>query len=189
MKKVVFSILIGFAFSISNPDNTIAQEGEAMLLKTYENVDFSRYAGTWYEIARLPNRFQSNCAGDVTATYELLENGTLNVVNRCLKANGEWIEATGKARLANKYGPKSKLKVRFAPAFLSFIPFVWGNYWIIDLADDYSYAAIGEPDLKYFWVLSRKPELNDSTLRSILDRVEAQGYDLTNLVMTKQNHK
>ena len=180
---------MGFAISILSQGNTIAQEGEVMLLKTYENVDFSRYAGTWYEIARLPNRFQSKCAGNVTATYELLEDGTLNVVNRCLKANGEWIEATGKARLASKYGSKSRLKVRFAPAFLSFIPLVWGNYWIIDLADDYSFAAIGEPGLKYFWVLSRKPELDDSTLCSILDRVKAQGYDLTNLVMTKQNHR
>ncbi len=77
--------------------------------------------------------------------------------------------------------------MRFAPAFLSFLPFVWGNYWIIDLATDYSYAVIGEPDREYLWVLSRTPHMDEALLTKVLDRVrDGQGYDLTGLIRTKQ---
>ena len=78
------------------------------------------------------------------------------------------------------------MKVRFAPAFLSFLPFVWGDYWIIDLAADYRYAVIGDPDRKYLWVLSRTKILDQATLAGILERVRIQGYDPRALVMTPQ---
>lgn len=95
-------------------------------------------------------------------------------------------EAEGIARKATEGGPNTKLEVRFAPAFLSFLPFVWGNYWIIDLADDYSYAVIGEPDRTYLWVLSRSPNLDDGDLETILARAERQGYDINAVMRTTQ---
>lgn len=150
-------------------------------------LDLTRYAGTWYEIARFPNRFQRQCAGSVTATYTLLDDGTVRVVNRCRTAEGEWIEAEGEARRATAEGSTAILKVRFAPAFLSFLPFVWGDYWVIDLGEDYSYAVVGEPAREYLWILSRTPALPDETYAGILRRAQAKGFDVTKLIRTDQS--
>jgi apolipoprotein D and lipocalin family protein len=156
-------------------------------LQVVPTVDLVRYCGTWYEIARLPNRFQKECVANVTATYTLLENGTVRVVNRCRKANGEIAEAEGLARKKSESDPPSKLEVRFAPAFLSIFPFVWGNYWIIDLAPDYSYAVIGEPSREYLWILSRTPALSSDVYAQILGRIRDRGYDPSALVLTDQS--
>lgn len=166
-----------------------AQEKMVQPLEVVPSVDLKRYAGTWYEIARMPFKYQSQCAGDVTATYTVLDDGAIKVVNRCRKENGEIDEAEGRAKLASEDGPNTKLKVRFAPAFLSWLPFVWGNYWIIDLAPDYSYSVIGEPDRKYLWVLSRTPVMDEMIVQGILDRAKQKGYDLTGLIRTKQTGK
>ncbi len=147
-------------------------------------VDPVKYSGTWYEIARLPNRFQNDCIGDVTATYTV-DGEEFIVVNRCRKANGEITEAEGRARRSSDDEPNSKLKVRFAPAFLSFLPFVWGNYWIIDLDPGYSYAVIGEPNREYLWILARTKTIDDVTRTGILDRIKQQGYDTKDIIFTE----
>ena len=157
-------------------------------LQAVSSIDMGRYLGLWYEIARLPNSFQEKCAGEVTATYSLFDDGDIRVVNRCRKENGDIAEAEGRARRASADGPNSKLKVRFAPAFLAFLPFVWGDYWVIDIAPDYSYAVVGEPGRKYLWVLARTPALDEGVLAGILDRVRAQGYDTSSLIRTRQSH-
>ena len=161
------------------------QEPNMQQLEVVSSIDLSRYAGTWFEIARLPNRFQNDCAGDVTATYTVLDDGEIKVVNRCRKENGDTTEVEGRAKRAGNDEPVSKLKVRFAPSFLSFLPFVWGDYWIIDLAPDYSYAVIGEPKREYFWVLARTPGLESDTLKAIFQRATAQGYNLSEIIKTK----
>ncbi len=166
-----------------------AQDQPARPLKVMPNVDLNRYAGTWYEIARMPFKYQSQCAGDVTATYTLLDDGTIRVVNRCRKENGDTDEAVGKARLADTDGPNTKLKVRFAPAFLSWLPFVWGDYWIIDLASDYSYSVVGEPGRRYMWILSRTPAMEEGVFQGILERAKEQGYDVTKLLRTRHSER
>jgi len=183
--NAIFLLVIPLIFAATgNPQKDSSQQLEVVL-----QVDLNRYMGSWYEIARLPNKFQKKCAGDVTATYSLLENGDIKVVNRCRKADGEIAEAEGRAKLADKNGPNTKLKVRFAPAFLGFLPFVWGDYWIIELAPDYSYAVIGEPSRKYLWILSRTPKMDEETFDQILEDVKNKGYDLTGLVRTEQSEK
>ncbi len=159
--------------------------GEATQQKPLEvvsSIDLQRYVGTWHEIARFPNSFQRDCASDVTATYTLLEDGTIAVVNRCRQSNGETKEAVGKVRRMSKDEPNSKLEVRFAPAILSFLPFVWGKYWVIDLAADYSYAVVGEPSREYLWILARSPSLDETTYAGILDRIARRGYDTSRLM-------
>ena len=156
-------------------------------LKVVPELDLNRYAGLWYEIARLPNRFQKMCVSDVTATYELLDDGKVSVTNACLDSKGATERAEGIARVANSEGPTSKLEVRFAPSFLSFLPFVWGDYWVIDLDPDYRYAVVGNPDRSYLWILSRTPELDSSVFEQILGKIDAQGYDTSLLVKTLQS--
>ncbi|MBA4309450.1 MAG: lipocalin [Chlorobiaceae bacterium] len=163
-----------------------AQQQPTQILTVVPFVDINRYVGNWYEIARLPNRFQKQCIGDVTATYILQSDGTIKVINRCQNANGEFEEAEGQAKKNRDDKSNAKLKVRFAPKILSFLPFVWGNYWVIDLAADYTYAVIGEPDRKYLWILSRTPTIDEDKLQIILEGIKAKGYDLSTLSRTKQ---
>lgn len=162
------------------------EKKEGAPLRLAPSVDLSRYAGVWYEIARLPNRFEDKCAGDVTAEYTPLGKGRLKVVNRCLKGDGRLSEATGVAKLAGGRGDTSRLKVRFAPSFLSFLPFVWGDYQIIELAPDYSHALVGEPGRKYLWVLSRTPRMDEGTYRRLTEAAGSQGFDVSRLVRTRQ---
>jgi apolipoprotein D and lipocalin family protein len=154
-------------------------------LRVVSNIDLSRYSGQWYEIARLPNRFEKKCVSDVTANYSLLKENRLRVVNRCRTNNGRFTEAKGVARLADKNGANSRLKVRFAPSFLSFLPFVWADYQVIELAPDYSYALVGEPGRKYLWILSRTPQMDEVSYRKLTDLAASQGFDVSRLVRTK----
>jgi apolipoprotein D and lipocalin family protein len=149
-------------------------------------VDLDRYAGRWHEIARLPNRFQDDCACCVTATYTLREDGRMTVLNECRTAEGKLKSAEGEAKRANKEGPASRLKVRFAPRFLSFLGFVWGDYWILDLAEDYSRALVGSPDRKYLWVLSREAALDTETYDRILERAASIGFEVSRVQRTEQ---
>jgi apolipoprotein D and lipocalin family protein len=153
-------------------------------LEVVPEVDLDRYAGRWFEVARLPNRFEEDCAGDVTATYAVREDGQIDVLNRCREKGGRFKKAEGRARRASEDGPNSKLEVRFAPAFLKFLPFVWGDYWIIDLAPDYSHAVVGDPGRDYLWVLARTPQMSEEAYRAAVGRAEAQGFDVSRLIKT-----
>jgi apolipoprotein D and lipocalin family protein len=156
-------------------------------VKPVPQLDLGRYAGTWYELARLPNKYQQSCAHSVVVRYSLREDGRMDVLNQCVRADGTTSSVQGVARRAGDDLPASQLKVRFAPAFLSFLPMVWADYWVIDLAPDYRHAVVGGPDRKYLWILSRTPDVTDSTYREIVARVAGQ-YDVSGLVRTEQRH-
>jgi apolipoprotein D and lipocalin family protein len=144
--------------------------------RVVKGVDWQRYAGTWYEIARYPNRFEKGCRG-VTASYRLLEDGRLEVINRC-RRNGRDSSVTGRAKSVDDTGD-GKLKVSFFPPF-------YGHYWVIDLAGDYSWAVVGHPRRKYLWILARQPHLPADLLEGMLLRIAEQGYDTERLIFTEQ---
>ena len=150
------------------------------------SVDLTRYAGRWYEIARYPNWFQKKCAREVTAEYVLGADSRITVINQCRTTSGEMTKAQGVARLATPGGPSSKLKVRFAPAFLSFVGAVWGDYWVLGLSSDYSYAVVGDPSREYLWVLSRTPTLDEASWQKVYEVMDANGFDRARLVQTVQ---
>jgi len=154
-------------------------------LRVVPTVDLARYAGTWYEIARLPNRFQTKCAGEVVAAYARRPDGRITVTNRCRTTGGETTVATGIARRVDGR-PPSVLEVRFAPAFLSFLPAVWGDYQIIALDAGYEHAMVGTPDRAYLWVLSRTPRMDQALYRRLLDDAKSQGFDVAKVVETRQ---
>ncbi|SDC72375.1 apolipoprotein D and lipocalin family protein [Cupriavidus sp. YR651] len=166
--------------------DTVAADPQPQPLATIEKLDVSRYMGTWYEIARFGNRFQRQCVGHVTAQYTARPNGTVAVVNRCRKQDGTTDEADGVARSVGS--PDSpKLEVRFVPVWLSFIPMVWGDYWVIDLDPDYKLAAVSEPGRKYLWILSRTPHVEREAYQALLGRLAQSGFDLTRLETTPQD--
>lgn len=158
-----------------------AQSATPAPLATVPSVDLGRYMGRWYEIARFPNRFQKDCSGPATADYVLLSGGRVQVTNRCPQADGKVDEAIGEARRIG--GPGSpKLEVRFAPDWLSWLPSVWGNYWVIDLDPAYTLAVVSEPKREYLWVLARQPQVDAATWDSLMVRLRAQGFDLSKLL-------
>lgn len=155
-------------------------------LATVASLDVARYMGRWYEIARYPTWFQKKCVAASRAEYSLLGDGRVQVINRCRLEGGELSEAMGEAR---QIGPATspKLEVRFAPAWLSFLPFVWGNYWVIDLDEDYQLAAVSEPRREYLWILSRSPKVDPARYQRLLGRLAQQGFDLGRLQASPQD--
>ena len=159
---------------LMNPATTKSQT-----LQTVSSVVLKKYCGKWYEIASYPQRFQKGC-NCTTAEYTLSEKGFVIVENRCNKdsVNGKESYIKGKAFIEKDSG-NAKLKVQF------FWPFT-GKYWIIDLADDYSYAVVSHPNKKYLWILSRTPKMNDTIYQQILSRLKEKGFDLLKLKITTQ---
>lgn len=137
-------------------------------LPTVQAVDLGRYYGTWYEIARLPNRFQSMCVSDTRAVYRP-DGKQVSVVNQCRTADGRIEQAEGVAKLVEGSNG-AKLRVSF------FRPF-YGNYWILALDSDYRWVLVGEPGRQYAWILAREPKLDEATLESLLSRAAALGFD------------
>ena len=159
-------------------------QAEPAPLQTVPSVDVPRYMGTWHEIAKYPNWFQKKCASSTQATYTLQANGQVQVLNRCKTDKGEWSEALGAARQIG--GPNSpRLKVRFAPEWLSFIPMVWGDYWIIDLDPDYQWVVVSEPKREYLWILSRTPQMPAATYQALLSKLAKLGFDLQRVEASK----
>lgn len=182
MKKIVNIAFVLTAFC----GLASAQPSKQAPLQTVNSVEIPKYLGKWYEIARYPNKFQKQCVGNTTATYSQKPGGELEVLNECLRKDGTTDSAKADGKIADKTG-NAKLKVRFAPGFLSFLPFVWADYWIIDLGSNYEYVVVGEPKREYLWILSRKPVLDDAVYQDIVRRVEAKGFVPTRLVKTPQN--
>lgn len=145
-------------------------------------LDISRYAGQWYEIARLPASFQEECVGDAMAHYTLDRPGRIGVRNSCRTADGEIKTVQGTARRVE--GHPGRLKVRFAPDWLSFVPFVWNDYWVIELDPGYQWAMVGDPDREYLWILSRMPSMEPELFERLKARAEAMGYDVEPLITT-----
>jgi len=149
-------------------------------------LDVPRYMGVWYEVAKYPNRFQKKCIANTRAEYRLLEAGKVQVINRCQQSNGEMVEAVGEARQMGAVS-SAKLQVRFAPAWLSALPFVWGNYWVIDLDSNYQLAAVSEPNKEYLWILSRQPQVPSEVYNALLQRLKAQGFDLERIELSQHS--
>lgn len=148
-------------------------------LTVVDRVDLDRYLGKWYEIASYPAWFQKGCTGS-TAEYRLMPDDKIRVVNRCRKGSldGPLKEARGIAEVVDP-ATNAKLKVWF------FWPFK-GDYWIIDLDDNYRWAVVGVPSRKYLWVLSRTPVMEASLYRRITERLPQKGYDPEKLRKTAQ---
>lgn len=152
---------------------------------TIGSLDVARYMGTWYEIAKFPNRFQAKCAANTRAQYLAQTDGSVQVLNSCTTAEGSSTTALGRAQqIGGTHSPK--LQVRFAPEWLSWLPLVWGDYWVIDLDANYQLAAVSDTKREYLWVLSRTPQLNSQAYEALLERLKAQHFDVQKLDRTPQ---
>lgn len=147
-------------------------------VKTVDHVDLQRYAGKWYEVARIPNRFQKKCDRDVSADYSF-EGDAIKVHNSCVNAAGRITDIVGKAKVVDARS-NAKLKVTF------FWPF-YGDYWILGLDPDYRWAVVGTPNRKYLWILSRTANLPQADMERAHRIAEQNGFSVSTLVLTPQS--
>lgn len=149
-------------------------------VRTVPFVDLPRYMGLWYEIAHFPQPYQRGCQG-TTGTYTLRPDGMVDVVNRCNlgSLHGPERVSQGRARVIDPV-TNARLKVQFQWPF-------WGDYWIIELAPDYSWAAVATPDRESLWILSRTPTMDDQTFAGIVTRLVHQCFEIGRLDRTVQS--
>jgi apolipoprotein D and lipocalin family protein len=169
LAKISITLMIAGTMTVM----TGCQAGYALLfppLDTVDQVELDRYLGKWYEIAKYPVRFQQNCV-DATAEYSLNDDGTIRVLNTCQPTDGSEPDTIEGYAVVTDTSTNSKLLVYFPGS-----PF-GAPYWIIDLAEDYSYAVVGEPSRNFLWILSRTPTMQQSTYDAILEQLPEKGYD------------
>lgn len=140
-------------------------------------LDVMRYTGTWYEIGRLPLRWEPAGATDVTATYSMNDDASIRVDNRCFDADGTPIRSVGRAVPTGER--TSELSVSFLPEPLQWIPFTSGDYWVLRIDDAYEHALVGTRDHKNLWLLARSPQVTPQMKDAYLDTAREQGFDLT----------
>lgn len=171
MKKTILFIFVFMLFSEANSQKVPS---------VVSSVDLNRYTGIWYEIARLPFYFERNLK-NTTATYTLREDGKITVLNQGVDINnpGKKKSAKGVAWIPDKNIP-AKLKVQF------FWPFS-GDYWILDLDKDYRYALVGDPSMKYLWILCREKKMEESTYNMLVKKAIDNGYDIRPLIKVEQD--
>ena len=155
---------------------------------TVDSVDLKKYAGTWYEIGRLPMYFQRNCASDVTANYvEKTDGSGIKVINQCKAQDGSDIVAEGLAKPVDATG--SKLKVTFLPSWIRWLPVGRADYWVLARDADYKTALVGTPDKDYLWLLARSPNVSQETYAKYRQIAQQQGYDLKEFKLTPQTNQ
>lgn len=181
MKLVIPLLAALLASCASGPSSS----PETAALTPVAALDLPRYLGRWYEIANYPNRFQRQCVGETSAEYRLEASGKVRVQNRCRKADGSFAEARGVARRMGGEG-SPRLEVRFAPAWLGWLPAVWGRYWVIDIDPDYQLAAVSEPNREYLWILARTPQVPEAAYQALLARLRQKGFSPERLQRTPQ---
>lgn len=152
---------------------------DSVAITTEGQVDLSQYAGRWFEIARFPNSFQRGCT-NVTADYALRADGDVDVLNTCQR-DGKVVTADAIAT-SNSAG-NDRLLVDFVP----WLPFTDGDYWILDVTDDYSVAVIGGPSGSVGWILAREPNITPSARAQAEAVLSRNGYDVAQLADTPQS--
>lgn len=177
MTKATIGVIFGMLLSVCSQNSKAVPE-------TIKHVDLNRYLGKWYEIASIPQYFQQKCIGNTTAEYSAAEKGYIRILNSCDTKTGERAVAEGRAKVVDLES-NSKLKV-------TFVKFIWwlflfgGNYWILEIGPDYSHAVIGDPSLKYAWILSRQPTMPQTDYASVEKLLKNAGYDTCAILISIQ---
>lgn len=162
---VVIFFLLTFCTSVSAQKKPVT---------AVASLDLQKYAGTWYEIARYPNKFQRKCAGNVTVAYTRKPNGDVEVRNQCMGTNGITEASNTNAKVTDKT-TNSKMKGG------------WGDHWVIDLDPNYQYAAVSDSKGENLWILGRTAKMTDTVFQGILRRIETMGFNPGKVARTPQN--
>jgi apolipoprotein D and lipocalin family protein len=154
-------------------------------LPTVPSVDLARYAGTWYEIARLPMWFQRHCV-DSKAIYTRRSDGAVGVHNECMTDSGGVEQADGVATVVD-----DKTNARLNVVFDNYFARLFGssregNYWILALDGDYRTALVGTPDRRFLWILSRTPQLDDAIYQRLVEQARQLSFPVSDLIRIRR---
>lgn len=142
-------------------------------------LELSRYEGKWHEIAHIPVFYQRKCTGAATSTYTPNQDGSLRVLTTCTTSKGlKSVNGVAKYTSDNP----GAFKVRFAPAWLRWLPQAWIDYWVIDIDPDYRWAVIGEPGRKHLWIMSRDTRMSRHLYEQLVARARDRGYPVKKLI-------
>ena len=156
-------------------------------VQSVPQVDTQRWAGTWYELARVPNGMQARCIADATATYLPRSDGSLRVIQRCRDADSKWYVATARAVGSDTdRSGAARLRLSYLPEWLDWLPASRDDHWVVMLDDDYRYAVVSEPSRKQLWILSRTPDIDSVTYDRIVTNLRAAHFPVEQLVSTPQ---
>ncbi|MDP3451760.1 MAG: lipocalin family protein [Bacteroidales bacterium] len=166
MKQLISGLFTLFAVSCSTA---------YLALDSAEEFDLEKYMGKWYEIYRLPNKFEEGLE-DITAHYELTDDGRVIVTNegRVIEDRSRIKQAKGKAWVPDPKEP-SKLKVSF------FWPFS-GDYWILKIDPEYTHALVGDPGGKFLWILSRERKPDPEIVEQLKAYASTLGFDVEKMI-------
>lgn len=181
MKRMFLLVVLAFGSAAPCGAASPDEDDSPLLNDPVPSLDLGRYAGQWHEIARLPMFFERKCVANITATYTPRTDGTIGVRNACDAANGKRMVSEGMARPVP--GHPGRLEVRFAPGWLSWVPAVWADYWVVELDPDYEWAVVGGRSREYLWILSRKPTMDRATYEAIRARAARRAYPVDQLVL------
>ncbi len=159
--------------------------GQLSAVTSVGSLDLDRYSGLWYEIGRLPLRWEAADAADITANYTIEDDGSVRVDNRCIDKGGAPSQAIGRATPVK--GKPGQLQVSFLPEFLRWVPFTKGDYWVLKIDDAYTVALVGTPDHKNLWLLAREPRIDPATAAAYLSEATRQGFDLGQWITPTQS--
>lgn len=154
-------------------------------VRAVDHLDIDRYMGQWFEIGRLPLRWEPDGARDITTHYTAQDDGTVRVDNRCIDESGEPTQSVGRAKQAGE--KTSELTVSFLPEFLRWIPFTEGDYWVLRIDDSYEHSLVGTPDHKNLWLLARSPHPDPARVESYLQTAREMGFDLAGWIVPEQS--
>lgn len=176
MRNMIIKHVMIFLFTVNALHAAAPRTSGIPVVKDFV---LENYLGTWYEIARLPHRFEKNLQ-NVTATYTLRDDGKIKVLNKGYNTKKKkWTEAKGKAWIPDESVP-AELKVSF------FWPFS-AAYRIIYLEEDYSLAVVTSSKFNYFWLLSRTPQISEKYYESLIQKAALWGFDTTRIIKVKQD--
>lgn len=176
---------IGLGIVIGTSSILTLAHAQTEPLQAVEKLELNKYLGTWHEIARKPLYFQNKCESNVIANYSLNKNGNIKVDNSCYTKDGKFKQSIGEAFVQNSPF-NSKLKVSFLPKAVRWLPVGRGDYWVLKIDENYETVLVGGPDKKYMWILSRSPQPQPEVVQEYLDYAESIGYDLSDVIKTKQ---
>ena len=180
MSKILNVSLLILGFIIVSPLISCKAQKPMIDNTVVKDLDIQQYLGTWYEIARYDHGFERGLVG-VTATYSLRRDGKIKVVNSGYRdsLDGKFSQAVGKAKIPDPLNEPAKLKV-------SFFLFFYGDYFVMELDEEYQWAIVGSTTDKYLWILSRTPVMKQEIYNQLLDKLQERGYDVSRLIKVKQ---
>jgi len=146
-------------------------------METVEYVDLEKFMGDWYVIAIIPNFIEKEAYNGIES-YSRGEADKINITYTFYKKNGEKKVMHPKAKV---YDTQSNAEWR--------VQFIWPikfPYLVVDLADDYRYTAVGVPNKKYVWIMSRTPQMTEKDYNTVLENLTEIGYDIEKIEKMKQ---